>query len=204
MLGAIDLAPVDMLRMYGVFASGGFATPIKTVVAVEDETGTTLNSYPLQMQQVAAPAAVAQLNYALTQVMQRGTGHASRFAMHGVAGKTGTSDDFRDSWFAGFDASHLAVVWVGYDDNRDTKLTGSSGALQIWDGLMATLRPSPITLSTPQGFELKTVDYATGALTQPDCGGEPATIPIPYNAVLPVEPGCGDGLIDRIRHWFSD
>jgi penicillin-binding protein 1B len=204
LLGAIDLSPIEMLRMYGVFASGGFATPIKTVLSVEDEAGATLNSYPLQLQQIAAAPAVAQLDYALTQVMQRGTGRSSRFAMQGVAGKTGTSDDFRDSWFAGFDATHLAVVWVGYDDNRDSKLTGSSGALQVWDALMATLRPTPLTLPTPQGFDLRVVDYATGALTKPECGGEPVTIPIPYNATLPVEPGCGDSFIDRIRHWFSD
>ena len=203
MLGAIDLSPLEMMRMYGVFASGGFATPMKTVLAVEDESGATLASYPLKIQQVASPDAVTQVDYALTQVMQRGTGRGSRFAMHGVAGKTGTSDDFRDSWFAGFDASHLAVVWVGYDDNRDTKLTGSSGALQVWDALMATLHPSPVALGTPTGFELRLVDYATGAATQPDCG-EPVTIPIPYNAPLPIEAGCGGTVFDRIRHWFND
>ena len=203
MLGAIDLSPIEMLRMYGVFASGGFTTPAKTVLAVEDESGATLASYPLKIQQVASPDAVTQVDYALTQVMQRGTGRGSRYAMHGVAGKTGTSDDFRDSWFAGFDATHLAVVWVGYDDNRDTKLTGSSGALQVWDALMATLHPSPVALGTPTGFELRLVDYATGAAAQPDCG-EPVTIPIPYNAPLPIDAGCGGTLFDRIRHWFND
>ncbi len=204
LLGAIDLSPFEMMRMYGVFASGGFATPAKTVVAVEDEAGATLNSYPLQLQQVASPNAVTQLDYALTQVMQRGTGRSSRFSTKGVAGKTGTSDDFRDSWFAGFDATHLAVVWVGYDDNRDSKLTGSSGALQVWDALMASLHPTPLALPTPQGFDLRLIDYATGTLTQPDCG-EPVAIPIPYNANLPYEPNCGGGsFMDRIRHWFSD
>ena len=203
LLGAIDLTPLEMLKLYGVFASGGFATPVKTVLAVEDEAGATLNRYPLEMHQVAAPDAIAQLNYALTLVLQRGTAHASRLAMRGLAGKTGTSDDFRDSWFAGFDATHLAVVWVGYDDNRDSKLTGSAGALQVWDALMTNLRPSPIPLTTPVGYELQTIDYATGALTQPDCG-EPVTVPIPYNARLPVGPECGNSLMERIRQWFSD
>ncbi len=202
LLGAIDLTPLEMTRLYGVFASGGFATPVKTVLAVEDEAGATLNRYPLEIHQVAQPQAVAQLNYALTLVMQRGTAHASRFAMRGVAGKTGTSDDFRDSWFAGFDATHLAVVWVGYDDNRDSKLTGSAGALQVWDALMANLHPSPITLTTPTGFELQLIDYATGTLTQPDCG-EPVTVPIPYNARLPAGP-CGNSLMERFRQWFND
>jgi penicillin-binding protein 1B len=207
LLGAIDLTPLDMLKLYGVFASGGFATPVKTVLAVEDEAGTTLNRYPLEMHQVAAPEAVAQLNYALTLVLQRGTAHASRLANRGLAGKTGTSDDFRDSWFAGFDATHLAVVWVGYDDNRDSKLTGSAGALQVWDALMIVLHPTPIPLPVPTGFELQTIDYATGTLTRSDCGepgAEPVTVPIPYNAPLPAGPGCGTSLMERFRQWFSD
>ncbi len=203
LLGAIDLTPLEMTRLYGVIASGGFATPVKTVLAVEDEAGATLNRYPLEMQQVAQPEAVAQLTYALTMVMQHGTARASRFAMQGVAGKTGTSDDFRDSWFAGFDATHLAVVWVGYDDNRDTKLTGSAGGLQVWDALMASLHPAPVALTTPTGFDLQMIDYATGGLTRADCG-EPVTVPIPYNARLPAVPGCGSSFLERFRQWFSD
>ena len=202
LLGAIDMTPLSMLKIYGVFASGGFATPDKTVLAVEDEAGATLNRYPLEMQQVAAPDAVAQLNYALTLVMQRGTGRSSRYANSGVAGKTGTSDESRDNWFAGFDATHLAVVWVGYDDNRASKLTGSSAALPVWDALAAHLHPSPIALTTPIGYELRMIDYTTGALTQSGCG-EPVTIPIPYNAQIPAQLDCPSTL-ERIRRWFSD
>ena len=203
LLGAIDLTPLTMLRLYGVFASGGFATAVKTVLSVEDEAGVTLNRYPLEIHQVAATDAVAQINFALTLVMQHGTGRSSRFAHSGVAGKTGTSDDSRDSWFAGFDATHLAVVWVGYDDNRESKLTGSSAALPVWDALMGHLHPNPVPLTTPTGFDLQMIDYTTGALTQPDCG-EPVTIPIPYNARLPVVPGCESGLMERFRRWFND
>ena len=71
LLGAIDLTPLEMTRLYGVIASGGFATPVKTVLSVEDEAGATLNRYPLEMEQVAQPEAVAQLTYGLTMVMQR-------------------------------------------------------------------------------------------------------------------------------------
>src|SRR5262249_55269494 len=154
LLGAVDLTPMQMLRIYGVFASGGFATPIKSVIEVQDENGATLDRYPLEVHQVASPDAIAQLHYALTLVMQRGTGHSSRFATRGVAGKTCTSDDFHDSWFAGFDASHLAVVWVGYDDNRPSQLTGSAGALPVWDALMASLHPTAVPLATPTGYKL--------------------------------------------------
>jgi penicillin-binding protein 1B len=203
LLGAIDLTPLQMLNVYSVFASGGFATPSKSVLAVEDEDGITLNRYPLEVHQVAEPDAVMQLNYALTLVMQNGTGRGSRFANRGVAGKTGTSDDFRDSWFAGFDASHLAVVWVGYDDNRPSQLTGSSGAMPVWDALMAQLHPVAIPLAPPPQYQLDVVDYETGARTRPGCG-EPVTVPIPYNAHLPNLPGCGTSLTDRIRQWLNN
>jgi penicillin-binding protein 1B len=203
LLGAVDMTPLQMLRLYSVFASGGFATPVKSVIAVEDESGATLNRYPLEVHQVADPVAVAQLNYALTMVMQRGTGGTSRYAQRGVAGKTGTSDDYRDSWFAGFDASHLSVIWVGYDDNRESKLTGSAGAMQVWDELMANLHPTAITLAAPAGYQLETIDYATGGRSRPGCG-DPVTIPIPYNARLANQPGCEPSLGERIKQWFGD
>jgi penicillin-binding protein 1B len=203
LLGAIDLAPLDVLRLYGVFASGGFATPVKTVVVVQDDAGATLNRYPLQIQQLADPAAVMQLDYALTQVMRRGTARASRFGSAGVAGKTGTTNDFRDSWFAGYDASRVAVVWVGYDDNRDTRLAGSAAALPVWDALFAKLHPQPLPLTPPDGFDLQWVDYRTGAATQPDCG-EPVELPIPYNARLPAAADCGTSLLERVERWFND
>ncbi len=203
LLGAADMTPLQMLRVYGVFASGGFATPPKSVLAVEDETGATLNRYPLEVQQVASPDAVAQLNYALKLVLQLGTGKGSRFAQRGLAGKTGTSDDFRDSWFAGFDATHLSVVWVGYDDNRPSSLTGSAGAMVVWDALMAQLHPSTVALAPPPGTELTTIDYETGTRTRAGCGN-PVLLPIPYNARLPNLPGCGPSFSERVRRWFGD
>jgi hypothetical protein len=68
---------------------------------------------------------------------------------------------------------------------------------------MASLHPTAISLSTPAGYQLQMIDYDTGALTRADCGG-PVTIPIPYNARLPTQPGCGITLGERIRQWFSD
>src|SRR5262245_32309677 len=98
LLGAVDLSPLQMARVYGVFASGGFRAPVKSVLSVEDEEGTTLKRYPLELDQVADPDAVAELTAGMKAVMARGTGAKSAFASRGVAGKTGTSDDYRDSW----------------------------------------------------------------------------------------------------------
>jgi penicillin-binding protein 1B len=206
LLGAIDLTPIELNRLYNVFASGGFSTAPKAVISVEDESGTTLERYPIVVQQVAEPDTVMLINHALMAVMLRGTGARSRWSGHGVAGKTGTSDEYRDSWFAGFDANYLSVIWVGYDDNRTTGLSGSTGALRVWDGLLATLYPTPLSLTAPPGTRLESVDYETGFKASADCG-DPISVPVPYNAELPLKPGCGNTLErlgDRLRRWFND
>ena len=204
LLGAVDLTPLDMARLYSVFASGGFRSPVKSVIAVEDEAGATLTRYPLQVDQAADPDAVTEVNVGLKAVMSRGTGATSAFAARGVAGKTGTSDDFRDSWFVGFDHKTLAVVWVGYDDNRVSSLTGSNGAMLVWDALMSELSPTPVAVATPRTFATVDIDYKTGYRATSDCG-DPMPVPIPYNADVHPKPGCGMTLRDwgaRVREWF--
>jgi len=97
------------------------------------------------------------LTRALQVVMQRGTGRSSPFARIGVAGKTGTTNDNRDSWFAGFDNSKLSVVWVGRDDNQSTGLTGSSGALRVWNSMTRRNGVDPIVLGSQIVMGLQTV-----------------------------------------------
>src|SRR5256885_17202122 len=82
----------------------------------------------------------------LVQVMEHGTGRPARALLPPdlvVAGKSGTSSEFRDSWFAGFSGTHLAVVWVGYDDDEPTGFTGSAGALPVWARIMAGRGTAP-------------------------------------------------------------
>ena len=205
LLGAIDLTPLDVTRLYGTFASGGFSSTPKSIISVEDEAGKTLKRYPIAVKKVAEPDTIAILDHGLQAVMLRGTGAHSRWSGHGVAGKTGTTDDYRDSWFAGFDANYLTVVWVGYDDNRPTGLSGSSGALPVWDRLMATLKPEALELGVPYGTELQSIDYASGLTADPTCG-DPLQIPLPYNVHPPSKPGCGgvlESITDRLKRWFS-
>lgn len=111
--------------------------------AVVDENGRPLKSFRVQVEEAAPPAAVYQLDRMLTLVTTRGTGRdaAARLPLGTVvAGKTGTSSDTRDSWFAGFTGSYVAVAWVGYDDNRVTGLTGATGALPVWADTLARLK----------------------------------------------------------------
>ena len=189
LLGAYDASPFEVSEIYAMFASGGFRTPAKAVTAVVDADGGTVKRYPIAVEQAADPSNVAALTRALQIAMERGTGRRSPWARSGVAGKTGTSDNYRDSWFAGYDASSLAVVWVGRDDNQPHRLTGSQGALRIWNVLVdgADIVPA-LTAET----DTVSIDYASGLRAVPGCG-ETVRIPLPSDTVVAWRPGCRPG-----------
>jgi penicillin-binding protein 1B len=202
LLGAVDLSPWDMARLYTVFASGGFSARPKSVIEVRDEAGGLVEHYPILIRNVADASAVAQLNSGLRGVMSNGTGKTSRFRNRGAAGKTGTSDDFRDSWFVGFDNWHLSVIWVGYDDNRPNGLTGAAGAMRVWDELMRSLNPVPLNQPLPPGLIKRDLDYATGAWAREDCAAT-VRIVLPKEVNLPSKPGCRPSLGERVKSWFD-
>jgi penicillin-binding protein 1B len=106
-------------------------------------------------------------------VVREGTGQALKNMLPAelaVAGKTGTTDEQRDAWFAGFTGDRVAVVWVGYDDNRPAKLSGSAAALPVWGEMMASLDPEPLELPRPDGIELVSIDPQSG-LRGSGCAG---------------------------------
>ena len=96
-----------------------------------------------------------------------------------VAGKTGTTDDLRDSWFAGFDNRYLSVVWLGRDNNQPTGLTGASGALKIWSELMAVLGPESLHIPAPTAVEHYWTDLDRQRVTDREC---PGSVPLPFIA----------------------
>lgn len=143
LLGSVELSPVEVAQVYQTIAGGGFRTPLRAIREVTDARGQPLNRYPLTVEQSVAPGPAYLLNFALQAVMREGTGRSAYQTLPtslNVAGKTGTTDDLRDSWFAGFTGNHLAVVWLGRDDNRPTGLSGAGGALQVWSKLVAGIR----------------------------------------------------------------
>ncbi len=133
LLGAISLSPFDVAGMYQTIASQGFVMPLRTIEAVTTAKGDTLSSYSLTGEQRFDPAMMQWLRYGLEQVAERGTARRLTQNLPGpLAAKTGTTDDQRDAWLAGFDNRHLGVIWVGRDDNQPMPFTGSSAALPIW------------------------------------------------------------------------
>jgi len=211
LLGAVDVTPFEAAQLYNGLANGGFRTPLRAVREVVDEQGKALKAFPLEVTPVTSPENVYQIDRMLEQVMVHGTGRpAGALLPPGlvVAGKTGTSSDYRDSWFAGFSGSHLAVVWVGYDDNHPTGLTGSAGALPVWARLMAGLGTTSWQAPMPESLVDTRIDYATGLPLAAGCPGDAVPIAVPAGTVLPTPADCAgispDTLIERAGKWLHD
>lgn len=197
LLGAIDLSPLQVTRLYGNFASGGFDAIPNPVIAVLDADNQTIEGFPIALRQTIAPEVSEQITAALMATMSHGTGRSSPHAGAGLAGKTGTSDGNRDSWFAGYDGRHLVVIWVGRDDNHSTPLTGSTGALAVFNKLANKVGVEALP---PVRGEM--LDPATGLRSRERCG-EVITLPLPENLDLPYVDGCGDSIRDSIRAWWT-
>jgi penicillin-binding protein 1B len=199
------MTPLEVASLYGTFASGGFHMRPKAVIAVLDEAGAAVSRHSLDLEQRIAPEHARVLSLALEIVMRRGTGVSSRFAQAGTAGKTGTSNDYRDSWFAGYDDAHLSVVWVGADDNTTTGLTGSSGAMKVWDEIMTHMGVRPLHHAPSE--DVHTIDYESGLLAQEGCAELLVDVSLPDDVALRSKPGCGikdRSLADRLRTWFGN
>jgi penicillin-binding protein 1B len=171
-LGAGEYSPMDMAAMYQSIAAGGFRMPLRSIRDIVDANGEPLKRYPLEYDRTASLQSVHLLHYALRAVMREGTGRGAyrylgeNFA---VAGKTGTTNDGRDSWFAGFSGDLLAVSWIGRDDNGGTKLTGGSGALKVWAHFMSRASRQPLAYRMPDGIEPHWIDEGNGYLTGEGC-----------------------------------
>jgi len=211
LLGTVEMTPLEVLQIYTSLANGGFRSRLRAVRAVLDENGRPLKSYKVQLEQAAPPAAVYQLNRMLTLVTTRGT--ARGVAAHlppgvVVAGKTGTSSDYRDSWFAGFTGNYVAVAWVGYDDNRGTGLTGAEGALPVWADTLARLKPASFLPVSPELVEDRWIGYDDGLETNPACNADAVLVSLPQGVALPPNPQCGVSpnvsVGDKIKAWINN
>ena len=173
-LGAGEYSPMDMAAMYQTIAAGGFRMPLRSIREVVDAQGNALKRYPLEYERTVSLQATNLLTYALRAVMREGTGRGAYNylpANFDVAGKTGTTNDGRDSWFAGFAGDLLAVTWIGRDDNGSTGLTGGSGALKVWAHFMAAASERPLGYRMPDGMQTFWIDDENGFLTGKGCPG---------------------------------
>jgi len=179
-LGAVELTPLEVTQIYQSVAATGFSVPLRSVIAVQTEQGDELVRYPLRMLPQPRREALAVLNFALTQVVEQGTARALPGLLGQdvtIAGKTGTTNDRRDSWFVGYTRNRVAVAWVGEDDNRPAGVTGSNAAMRIWAGLFRELPLEPVDLRMPDDAFWLWVDGDSAKLSAETCAG---AIQIPF------------------------
>ncbi|RMD86465.1 MAG: penicillin-binding protein [Candidatus Dadabacteria bacterium] len=171
-LGAIDTSVLELTASYGAFANGGSYVPPRFYISVADGKDIILKN-PFYSVEISNEEPVYVMTDLMRGVVERGTGKViRRLGYKGpAAGKTGTSDKARDAWFVGFTPSLVTGVWVGYDDNSPTGLTGGSAAAPIWARYMKCIEPyvEKEDFIPPQGVVFLDIDYETGAIAAPDC-----------------------------------
>jgi penicillin-binding protein 1B len=197
LLGAAQLNPVQVAQVYNTLANGGYRSPLRAVRAVIDADGKPLKAPELEVTEAASASAIYALDRLMIEVFERGTARPAKRSLPPglvVAGKTGTSNDYRDSWFAGFSGSHLIVVWMGHDDNASTGLTGTTGALQAWARLMASIDTSSFEPLLPEDVEDRWIDYYSGLETSPYCSPYAVSLPFRVGEQLIASATCPPGV----------
>lgn len=173
LLGAVDMSAMQMLGVYQVFASGGYHTPIHAIRQVISEKGKLLQRYDDTQKTTARfkPEHMYLIDFAMQKVISDGTAKSAlSLGEHlNLAGKTGTTNDARDAWFAGFSGNYVSVVWVGRDDNKPIGLTGGSGALPIWIAYMKGLTLTPVQFTQPDNVQWLWLENGTGKLSDEHC-----------------------------------
>ena len=172
-LGSSDVTLLELTSVYSVFANGGIRLDPVAILSITDSSGRVLSSGdPLPVQAMKPETAYIITNL-LKGVIERGTGWKARELSRPVAGKTGTTNDYRDAWFIGYTPSLVAGVWVGFDDQRSlgSKATGSRAALPIWLDFMkqAHQNQESTDFSVPNGILFRNVDPRTGLLSTERC-----------------------------------
>ena len=200
LLGAVDLSPYDVTQLYQYLAADGHALPLRVLRGVLDAKGRPLTRYSVKPGAGDYVQATRLVSYAMQQVAISGTAHSileSGLGNLRAAGKTGTSDTQRDSWFAGFTGSTLAVAWVGRDDNKPTGLMGATGALRVWIELMKRMPAVPLDVPK-DGIELAFVDSESGKRTDSACTGA-RELPFAQGYAPDEEEHCP---LDELKNWF--
>lgn len=209
LLGSIGLTPFEVTQMYQSLASGGFYTPLKTVREVLTVEGKPLQRFPVNVNQAVKPEYIQILNSALLQVIKSGTAKSVYQQLPeniSFAGKTGTTNDLKDSWFAGYSGDLLTVAWMGADDNSTIKLSGSSGALRVWTDIMKSAAQRSILPEPTEDIEFVWIDENNGKRSSESC---PSAMQLAFiKGTAPAEQSdCSNGeasdRLEKSGSWFK-
>lgn len=172
LLGALEMSSFEVAQLYTTIAADGEYRKLTAISALTDSIGKVLYKHEVKSEPRFAKDAMYMTKYAMKRVTKDGT--AKRLNLHfpsiQLAGKTGTSNDLRDSWFAGFDQNTVTVAWLGRDDNKSTGLTGSVGALETYIRYLKPLNPEAIADTRPPSIRWAFINELTGKQAPPGCG----------------------------------
>ncbi|HKY07744.1 MAG TPA: PBP1A family penicillin-binding protein [Candidatus Binatia bacterium] len=175
-LGSAEVTPLEVAVAFSTIANGGVRTRPLAVKLVMDQNAQPLEKRDVRVEQVINPQLAHMMNYILKGVLDRGTAAAARRMgfTRPAAGKTGTTNDYKDAWFVGYTPDLLAVVWVGFDGQSKLNLSGSEAALPIWTEFMKSATANmPVTDFVPPELPAETEESAASVnCGQPSREGE--------------------------------
>jgi penicillin-binding protein 1B len=191
LLGTSEMSAFEVAQMYQVIANQGYFSPLTTIRHVSDHSNRTLERIPLDSVKLFDEALMLQVQRAMIGVSEEGTAKYlfQRFEDQTVAGKTGTTNDSRDSWFAGFTQRMLAVVWLGRDDNAPVNLSGSSGALRVWADIMHEQGFNSFKLGRSASLEWQYINRFNSGSSKQDCLNS-VLLPLPDNFKAASQSKC--------------
>ncbi len=202
LLGAINMSPLEINQLYLAIASKGYYQKTHTITHILSSKNETLWEKEQLSEQRLSSNAAYLLDYALAQVAQKGTARSLTWRLNNkkVAGKTGTSNALRDSWFIGYDNKHLVTTWLGKDNNKPTGLTGSSGALPLFADFMKKQGVVELAEEKPDGIVMTLFEQQTGNAVTDDCAN---TVSYPaVGAGIVTSKQCLEEKVDQ-RSWFE-
>ncbi|HEX6860279.1 MAG TPA: penicillin-binding protein 1A [Caulobacteraceae bacterium] len=193
-LGAVEVSPLEMAQAYAPFSNGGYSARGYAIERIRTSGGQILYDHGVEQRpraQVIGSPALQYMNQMMRQVVASGTGTRARVAGYDIAGKTGTTSDYRDAWFVGYTGGFVTAVWVGRDNNKPMKgVTGGNVPAGIWHDFMAAALPRLNAQPIP-GDELPSgggvMDTIGDLLSGLGIGARPAPPPQPQPAPAPSE-----------------
>ena len=216
-IGSFEMSPFDAIQSYQTIAADGFYSPLRSIRDIKDLKGDIDLSYPYKIEQRIRPEPVHLLKFAMKQTFISGTARGySRKNIESwqAGGKTGTSDDQRDSWFVGFAGELLVLVWLGFDDNRPTPLTGRSGALEVWKNFINDIQPSSVEKNSFPRIKYIWTDKKDGLVSGEKCknsllvpfiiGTEPNTIPSVRNRCASNPKSNQSDVMQKLKKVFEE
>ena len=216
-IGSFEMSPFDAIQSYQTIAADGFYSPLRSIQDIKDLNGDIDLSYPYKIEQRIRPEPVHLLKFAMKQTFISGTarGYPRKIIESWQAGgKTGTSDDQRDSWFVGFAGELLVLVWLGFDDNRPTPLTGRSGALEVWKNFINDIQPSSVEKNNFTRVKYIWTDKKDGLVSGQKCknsvlvpfiiGTEPNTIPSVRNKCASKPKRNQSDVMQKLKKVFEE